>query len=117
MPATRPVERVNEEAVKDLNLLFFVYFIWKLGKTFEKLHFFTFGPKQCFYLTHSVREYFEILAFKKTKNATLNGFISKVRTTSESKLTFPESSFNFLESRVVFFTIYARGCTAGDSTP
>ena len=63
-PARR-AQRVNDEPVKVLDLLFFVYFIWKWGETLEKLHFFTFGPKQCFYLTHSVREYFEKLALKK----------------------------------------------------
>ena len=35
--------------------------------------------QQCFYLTHSVREYFEKLALKKVKNATLNGCISSTR--------------------------------------
>ena len=78
---------------QDLNLLFFIYFIWKWGETFEKLHFFTFGPKQCFYLTHSAREYFLKLGFKKkqTKNTTLTSCISKARMNSESKLTFSES--------------------------
>ena len=33
---------------------------------------------------------------KKTKKTTLNGHISKTRTNLESKLRFPESSFNFL---------------------
>ena len=50
-------------------------------------------------LAHSTREYFEKLAVKKqkaTKNATLNGCISKARTNSEWKLTFSESPFNFL---------------------
>ena len=46
-------------------------------------------------LTHSAWE----LAFKeKTKNATLNGCISKARANSESKLTFSESSLNFLQN-------------------
>ena len=65
LPAARRAQRVNDEPVKVLNLLFFVYFIWKWGETFEKLHFFTFGAKQCFYLTHSTQEYFEKLAFEK----------------------------------------------------
>ena len=42
----RQDERVNDEAVKDSNLLFSVYCIWKRGQIFKKLNFFTFGPKQ-----------------------------------------------------------------------
>ena len=62
--------RANDEPVKVLNLLFFIFFFWKWAETFEKLQFFTFGPKQCFYLTHSVPKYFAKLASKKT-NKTL----------------------------------------------
>ena len=65
LPASRRAERDNDEPVKVLNLLFFVYLIWKWEENLEKLRFFTSGPKQCFYLTHSTREYFEKLAFKK----------------------------------------------------
>ena len=65
--ATLRVERVNDEPVEVLNLLFFTSFFWKWIETFKKPHFFAFGPKQCFYLTHSSREYFEKLAFKKNK--------------------------------------------------
>ena len=71
-----------------------------MRRNFRKTAFLTFAPKPCFYLTHSVREYFEKLAFKekqKTKNATV-----KAKPNSESKLTFSESSFNFLQNRVVF---------------
>ena len=69
-------------------------------------------------ITHSAPEYFEKLAFKKkTKNATLKGCISKARVNSESKLTFSESSFNFLQNKVVFCTLYPRGYTAGGSDP
>ena len=50
---------------------------------------------------------------KKTKSATLNGCISKARANLESKLTFSESLFNFLQKRVVFCTLYPRGYTAG----
>ena len=54
------------------------------------------------HLTHSSREYFKKLARKnKQKKATLNGCILKARTNSDSKLTFSESSFSFLQSRVV----------------
>ena len=96
MPTARRAQRVHDEAAKNLNLLFFVYFIWKWEETFGKLHFFNFGPKQCFYLTHSAREYFEKMAFeKKTKNSTLSDCISKTRANSEAKVTFSESSLDF----------------------
>ena len=76
--------------------------------------FLTFGPKQCFYLTHSAREYFEKLGFKKKqKNATLKRFLSKARASSESKLTFSESYFYFLQNRVGFCALYSRGYMAG----
>ena len=65
------------------------------------------------FLTHSAREYFEKLAFKKKKKATLNGCISKARTNSESKLIFSESPLNFLQNRVVFSMPYPRGYTTG----
>ena len=51
-------------------------------------------------LTHSTREYFEKRVNK--KNATLNSCISKARANSESKLTFSESSFNFLQKTLFF---------------
>ena len=35
--------------------------------------------------------YFEKLVFKRTRKATLNGYISKARASSESRLTFSES--------------------------
>ena len=44
----------------------------------------------------------------KTKT-TLKGCISEGRSNLESKLTFSESSFNFLSNRVVFFTLSPRG--------
>ena len=63
-------------------------------------------------------EYFEKVAFKKkAKDPTLNGYISKSRTNSESKLKFSESSFNVLQNSVVFRTLYPRGYTARSSTP
>ena len=96
LPATRRAQRVNDEPVKVLNLLFFVYFIWKWGETFEKLHFFSFGPKQSFY-PFSTRILWKTDIKQKTKNVTFNGCISKARANSESKLTFSESSFNFLQ--------------------
>ena len=64
----------------------------------ENLEFFTIRPKQCFYLTHSAPEYFEKLSFKKTKNATLNGYISNVMANSESKLTLFKTEWFFARS-------------------
>ena len=62
---------------------------------------------------------FKKLAFKKTtKNATLNRCISKARTNSESKLTFSECSFNFLQYRWGFFcTFYPCEYTTGEPAP
>ena len=64
-------------------------------------------------LTHSTQEYFENLAFKNSKKGSLNDFISEARTNLESKLTFWESSFNYLQNKVLFCTLYPRGYTAG----
>ena len=91
-------------------MLYFSYFIWKWAEFFENFHFFTFGKKQSFYLTHSAREFFENFALKKKKkNATLNSLISKARANSESKLTFSESSFNFLKNIIAFCMLYPPG--------
>ena len=54
---------------------------------------------------------------KKSKNATLNGCISKARVNSESKPTFTESSINFLPNSVVFPTLYPHGYAAGGPNP
>ena len=51
------------------------------------------------FITHSAPEYFEKWHLKKNKNTTLNGCISKARANSESKVTFSESSFNFVQNR------------------
>ena len=107
----RWVEGVYDEPKKNLNLLFFSPFSRKWGETFKKMKFFTYGLKQWFYLTHSGREYFEKLAFKRTRNAPLNGCISKARASSESRLTFSESWLNFLRHKVVFCMLYPRGYT------
>ena len=64
LPAARRNERVNDEPVK---VALFYLFLLKMSRNFEKLQFFSFGLTQCFYLTHSVREYFEKLALKKNK--------------------------------------------------
>ena len=54
---------------------------------------------------------------KKKKNATLNGCVSNARANSESKLTFSESSFSFLQNKIVFCTFYLRGYTTGGLCP
>ena len=94
-------QRVNDEPVKILNLLFFYLFLLEMSKYNQKTAIFPFGPKKCFYLIHSALEYFEKLAFKKKKTI-LNNCISRARLNSESKLTFSGSSFNFLQNRIVF---------------
>ena len=53
-------------------------------------------------LVHSAPEYFEKLPLKKTENPTLNGYVSKTRPDSEPKLKFSETSFKFLQTRVLF---------------
>ena len=101
--AARRAQRVNDEAVKILNMLFFVYFIWKWGETLEKAAFFHFLTKAILLLNpFSPGILWKSGIFKKTEHATLNGCISKARTNSELKLTFSESSFNFLLKQSCF---------------
>ena len=78
-----------------------------------------FKQKKLFYnLTHSVPECFEKLPIKKkTGNQTLNGYISKTRANSASKLQLSENSSKFLQNSFVFCTLYPRGYTAGGSAP
>ena len=40
--------------------------------------------------------------------------MSKARANSASKVTFSERSFNFLQNRALFCTLYPRGYKAGD---
>ena len=87
-----------------------------MNGNFKKLNFFTFGPKQCLYLTHSAEKHFEKLAFKK-KHPNLNGCFSKARLNSELKLISSESLFNFFQNSVVFCTLQPHGYTSGRSTP
>ena len=54
LPAVCRIESVNDQLEKILNLPFFMYFFQKWAKTFKDLQFFTFGQKQCLYLTNSV---------------------------------------------------------------
>ena len=53
LPAACSANGVNDEPEKKLNVLFFVYFLRVWAETWNRLHFFTFGWKQCFYITHS----------------------------------------------------------------
>ena len=46
-------QRVNDEPVKILNLLFFYLFLLEMSKYNQKTAIFPFGPKKCFYLIHS----------------------------------------------------------------
>ena len=39
LPATRQAQTVNDEPIKVMNLLFFIYFIWKWGETLENCIF------------------------------------------------------------------------------
>ena len=49
-------------------------------------------------LTHSAPKYYEKLALKKAKHPSLNGYISKTRTNSESKLKFSEVNSIFFKT-------------------
>ena len=90
LPAGRCDKKLNNEAVKDLDLLFFVNFVWKWGHTFENL---------IFWLTHQSNAFTSPIQHANTlknwhlkkKNATLSGCIPKARAISESKLTFCKS--------------------------
>ena len=53
-------------------------------------------------LVHSAPEYFEKLPLKKTKNPTLNGYVSKTRADAQPKLKFSETSFKFLQTSALF---------------
>ena len=88
-------------------MLFFLYFFRKWAETFSKLQFFTFGQKQCLYLTHSALQCSEKMTFEKSKNATWNCHTSRSRTNIESKLIFSEGSLNFLESSISFISTLA----------
>ena len=66
----------------------------------------------------SALEYFENLSFKKkTKNASLNGCISKASASAESKQIFSESSFSFLQNSVLFCALYPPGYTTWAPRP
>ena len=77
LPAAWRAQKVNDESVKVFNLLFFINFFRKWAETLEKLRFFSSGPKQYFYLTHSAREFFEKLAFEKYKKRNFKGLYLK----------------------------------------
>ena len=99
LPVTRGVQRLIMSYEK--------FWIWSFlsisfanEQTLSQNCSLTFRQKQCFYLAHSVPEYFEKLPIKnanQTKNPTLSGYILNTGVNSESKLKFSESSFNFLQ--------------------
>ena len=79
-----------------------------MRRSILKTAFFTFGPKQFFYLTHSAREYFEKLTFKKQKKCNFKRLYLK-DWGKFRQLIFSEILFNFLENKVVFCTLYPLG--------
>lgn len=90
-------------------MLFFLYFFWKWVETF------TFGEKQYLYSTHSFLQCFEKLALKKKNPRKLLGHVSKSRANLESRLTFSESLFNFLQSSITYCVLYSHGYIAENS--
>ena len=54
LPAAYGIQRVTDELGQDLNLLFcsLFFFFLEMSRNFQKTAIFTFGEKQCFYLTH-----------------------------------------------------------------
>ena len=81
LPSACGFQRVNDEPEKVLKSLFFVYFWFSLmSGIFQQTAIFYFGQKQCFYLTHSAREYFEDLPTKKKqKNNFKRLYLQKLR--------------------------------------
>ena len=113
-----PLPAANDELVKVLDLLFFCLFHLEMRKNFGKTAFFHFWTKAMLLLNTFSPGILWKTSIKKPKKTpeTLNGCISKARANSESKLTFSESSFNFLQNSVVFYTLYPRGYTVGGSS-
>ena len=118
LPVVRAAQRVNDEPVKVLNWLFYVYFFRNLAETFKKLQFLTFGPKQCSYLTHSATEYFEKLALiKKTKKRNFKRLYLKSQREFRVKTKIFRKFFQFSSKKRCFCTLYPRGYTGGGSAP
>ena len=109
MPAARLAERVNDEPVKVICSLLPLSF--ENEQKISKICAFT-EPIQP---GNTLKNWY----LRKTEKATstLNGCISKASANSKSKLTFSESSFNFLWNSEVFCTFYLRGYTGVGSTP
>ena len=119
LPATRRAQRVNDEPVKVLNLLFFVYFIFEMRWKFQKTAFFHFWAKaMLFYLTHSAQEYFEKLAFKKqNKRRNFKRLYLKRQGEFRVKTNIFRKLIHFSLKSLVFCTLYRRGYTAGGFAP
>ena len=81
------------------------FFVFLLEKSwnFQQIAIFYIWPKamQCNASVLNNWIFFKKAKKQKTKNATLNGHISKARTKLQSKLRFPEKSFNFLQNSVI----------------
>ena len=65
----------------------------------------------------TTRVLWKITNKKQTRNSTLNGYISKTRVNSESKLKLPRSSFKFFQNSLVFCTCYPHGYMAVGCAP
>ena len=65
LPGACRAQRVNHEAVKDLNFVLFFWFHFKMRRKFLKTAFFHFWTKGILLFNPSAREYFEKLALKK----------------------------------------------------
>ena len=100
LPVSLPMvflsQTVNDELVKVLNFLFFIYFFCKWAETFKNLHFSLLDLSNVFTSPIQPRNILRNWHIRETKKANLNGFISKTNTNSQSKATYSESSFSFL---------------------
>ena len=114
LPGPRGAKTVNHEPVKVLILLFFTSFFWEWAESFEKLQFFAFGPKQCFYLTHTARVYFEKLAFKKNKKCSFKRLYLKRYDEFRVKTNIFRKFIQFSFKQGVFF---ARSTHVGTRPP
>ena len=61
LPAARGAQRVNDDSGKKLNLLFFVYLVWKSVETFKNLKFSIFGQRQCLFLNYKWKKIYFVL--------------------------------------------------------
>ena len=89
-----------------------------MSRNFEKLQFFSFELTQCFYLTHSIREYLEKLAFKKNKKCSFKRLYLKSYDEFRVKINIFRKFIQFSFKQGGFFcTLYTRGYTAAPYAP